>query len=123
MLLLRSRIMCAMKEPGEQCTVVFALIVTYPASDCERLWREEEGVSTPLSPSLPRAGSVQFMQRRQCIVLQVPPCCMPKALTFLLSDRQPIKKRCCFLCFWITHIESSHWLKAAKDKDRTPKIM
>ncbi len=44
-----------MEESGEQCTVVFAIIVTEPASEFVHV------------------GSVQFMQRRQCIVLQIPP--------------------------------------------------
>ncbi len=35
----------------------------------------------PPPPSLPLAGSVTIMQRRQCIVRQVPPCPSPR-LTF-----------------------------------------
>ncbi len=55
-----------MEESGEQCTVVFALTVTEPA--LVRVWRGGDRYTLP-----PLAGSVKFMQRRQCIVLQIPP--------------------------------------------------
>jgi hypothetical protein len=61
-----------MEEPGEQCTVVFALIFTEPANECVCVCVWGRGVATP--PLLTLAGSVQVMQRRQCIDLQVTPC-------------------------------------------------
>jgi hypothetical protein len=58
-----------MEESGNQCTVVFALIVTEQASEfvCGR-----GGVQQPPRPS-PRSPVLEhFMQRRQFIVLQIP---------------------------------------------------
>ncbi len=52
-----------MKECGEECTVVFGFIVTENRRVC----------GGGLPPPPPLAGSVQYMQRRQCIVLQIPP--------------------------------------------------
>jgi hypothetical protein len=51
-----------MEEPGEQCSVVFALIVTEPA-----------GRGCVAAPPLPLAGFETIKQRRQFIVLPVPP--------------------------------------------------
>jgi hypothetical protein len=57
-----SHVSLPIEEPGEQCNIVFALIVTEPASECEG------GLQHSPSP-FPLAGSVQFMQGRQCIVI------------------------------------------------------
>ncbi len=46
-----------MEEPGEQCIVVFALIVTEPVSECVYV-EGMEGGGVNLQPSLPLAGSV-----------------------------------------------------------------
>ncbi len=35
---LAASIVGTMEEPGEQCTVVFALIVTEPATECVCVW-------------------------------------------------------------------------------------
>ncbi len=59
-----------MEKPGEQCTVAFALIVTKPSSKCY----------TPPPPS--HVCSVTFMQRRQCIVLKIPPWLLPYCVHF-----------------------------------------
>jgi hypothetical protein len=67
-----------MEESGEQCTVVFASIVTETANG-------EEGGGGGGVKQLPPSTHThtltthyqvpqQLMQRRQCIVLQVPPC-------------------------------------------------
>jgi hypothetical protein len=59
--------MPTIEESEEQWTVVFALVVTEPAS---------VGGNTPPPPntqSLAVHLQLQLMQRRQCIVLQVPP--------------------------------------------------
>ncbi len=59
-----------MEEFGEQFTVVFACIVTQPASDCVCVCVEGGGLLyTPPPQPVPE----QSMQRRQCVVLQVPP--------------------------------------------------
>jgi hypothetical protein len=56
----------SIEEPGEQCTVVFAL-----ASEC--LWRVK--------------GLLQLsMQRRQCIVFQIPPCLYTRIILALFPD-------------------------------------
>ncbi len=48
---LASSIVGTMEEPGEQCTVVFALIVTEPGSECVCVcvcvWREVGGAALP----------------------------------------------------------------------------
>ncbi len=44
-----------MEEPGEQCTVVVALIVPEPASECECMWRGWGGRGC--DPPPPLAGS------------------------------------------------------------------
>jgi hypothetical protein len=63
-----------MEEPGEQCTVVFALVVTEPDSDSVCLKGGMEGGLLHPIPLPPTIGfRNNFMQRRQCIVLQVPP--------------------------------------------------
>jgi hypothetical protein len=46
-----------MEEPGEQCTVVFAFIVTEPAIVNLCVWA---GVPSPPPPPTPLAGSVTF---------------------------------------------------------------
>jgi hypothetical protein len=47
-----------MEEPGEQCTVVFALLVTEPASDCVNAGGEGNvGVALPPPPP-PLTGPV-----------------------------------------------------------------
>jgi hypothetical protein len=59
-----------MEESGEQCSVVFALIVAEQASEfvCGR----GGGVQQPPRPS-PRSPVLEhYMQRRQFIVLQIP---------------------------------------------------
>ncbi len=60
-----------MEEPGEQYTVVFALIVTEPAIG--RVCVEGRGGATPPPPRSRFCNSLQYMQRRQCIVFQIPP--------------------------------------------------
>jgi hypothetical protein len=75
-----------MEEPGNQCTVVFALIVTEPASECVCVWREA-GAAKP--PPLPHtlAGSLTIYAKTTVD-------CYPDSSTYVATAYQLNDQQC-----------------------------